>query len=237
MASFKPAKSEDRKVKLALTGPSGSGKTFTALQIASGLGDNIGVVDSEYGRAHDYAESPLVKPYQVMELDRFSPLAYKAAVEAAVKAKFDVIILDSISHEWIGKGGCLEMIDTSGNTNSFAAWSKVTPLHNQFMVSMVSCPVHLIVTLRTKTEYVLEENERGKLVPRKVGLKPVQRDGVEYEFPLWGEIDIDHNLHFTKVHGHKHEWLQDREFATPGQELGRALIEGPSALEGEGEGS
>jgi hypothetical protein len=115
------------------------------------------------------------------------------------------LILDSLSHAWIGKDGALEQIDRiakrSPSSNTFAAWPDVTPLHNQLIEAMLLCQSHLIVTMRSKTEYIIEEYEdkgRKKTRPTKVGLAPIQRDGLEYEFDVVGDMDRDNNLIVTK---------------------------------------
>jgi hypothetical protein len=113
-----------------------------------------------------------------------------------------VLIIDSLSHAWMGKDGALEQVDRiakrSQNGNSFAAWRDVTPLHNQLVEAIVSSKSHLIATMRAKTEYVLEPNEKGKMAPRKVGMAPVQRDGLEYEFDVVADLDFDHNFIVSK---------------------------------------
>ncbi|HEY9663113.1 MAG TPA: AAA family ATPase, partial [Allocoleopsis sp.] len=115
---------------------------------------------------------------------------------------YDVLIIDSLSHAWVGKDGALEQVDRiakrSQSNNNFTAWREVTPLHNALVEAMLSCPCDLIVTMRSKTEYVLQPNDKGKLEPKKIGLAPVQRDGIEYEFDVSGELNLDNDLIISK---------------------------------------
>lgn len=204
MSMFKKATRKQSKLRLALIGPSGSGKTMSALLIASALGKRVAVIDSERGSASLYAGE--AGEFDVLELEDFSPQRYVDAIKAAEREGYDVIVVDSLSHAWMGKGGALEMVDQaakrSTSKNSFDAWRSVTPAHNALVDAMVQSKAHIIATVRSKTEYVLEENERGKKVPRKVGMAPIQRDGLEYEFTLVGEMDQEHNLVVSKTRCH-----------------------------------
>jgi len=113
-----------------------------------------------------------------------------------------VLIIDSLSHAWTGKDGALELVDKAAareRGNSFAAWRHVTPLHNAMVDAMIGARLHLIVTMRSKVEWVVEKDERGKSVPRKIGLQPVQRDGLEYEFDVVADMDLDNNFIVSKT--------------------------------------
>jgi hypothetical protein len=174
-----------------------AGKTFGALLIASGLcehWDKIAVIDAENGSSNLYAH---LGPFQVMPLSSsFSPEKYIQAIGVCLKHDMEVIILDSISHEWEGSGGIL---DSHGQMsgNSFTNWSKVTPRHNAFIQAILQAPVHIIATLRTKQDYVLTE-KNGKMVPEKVGLKAIQRDGTDYEMTLVFDLDSKNNAIASK---------------------------------------
>jgi len=180
---IKKASKSQAKARIALMGPPGSGKTFSALNVAHHLGKRVILIDTERGSASKYADE---FDFEVIELDSFNPKTYIAAIQAAEEAGADVIIVDSLSHAWVGKDGALEMVDraASSSKNSFTAWKDVTPLHNALVDAILRSKAHIFVTLRTKTEYVIEANERGRLTPRKVGLGAVQRDGIEYEFDV-----------------------------------------------------
>lgn len=185
---------------MALDGPAGSGKTYTALAIAKHLGDRVALIDTEHASASKYADT---FTFDTLALQSFHPQQYIDAIHAAEQAGYDVLIIDSLSHAWAGKDGALELVDRaakkSGNGNKYVAWGDVTPLQNQLIDTILAARLHVIATLRTKTEYALEPDARGKQVPRKIGLAPVQRDGVEYEFDIVGDLDADHNLTISKT--------------------------------------
>ncbi len=197
---FKPATKKQSKLRLALTGPSGSGKTYSALAIAAGLGERIAVIDTEHGSASLYADA---FRFDTCNLESFSPEAYIEAIKGAEEAGYDVLIIDSLSHAWIGKDGALEQVDTasrkSGNKNSYFAWRDVTPRHNALVEAILQSKSHVIATMRAKTEYALDKDDKGKVTPRKIGMAPVQRDGMEYEFSIAGELDLEHNFNVTKT--------------------------------------
>jgi hypothetical protein len=187
------------KIKIAITGPSGSGKTMSALRLAKGLGDKFAVVDTENGSASLYSDK---FDFDTLNLSPpYTTEKYMAAIDEAVKKGFDTLIIDQISHAWAGEGGLLqlkEMLDSSGKGNSYTNWAKITPLQEQFISKILHSPINLIATLRSKQEYILIENERGKQEPRKVGMAPVQRDGVEYEFTTVFDISMAHTATVSK---------------------------------------
>lgn len=184
-------------IKMCLQGPSGSGKTYSSLLLAKGLvkdWSKVAVVDSENHSANLYAH---LGDYNVVNIDTpFSPQKYNEAISLCESAGMDVVIIDSISHEWDGSGG---IIDLHANMmgNSFTNWSKVTPLHNSFVNKILQSPCHIIATVRSKQDYILNE-KNGKLVPEKVGLKGVTRDGMDYEFTLVFDLDIKHQVTASK---------------------------------------
>jgi len=198
--AFKKATKTTSRARVALMGPSGSGKTYTALAIASSLGQKIAVIDTERGSASKYAKE---FAFDTLELDTFEPQTYVEAIHVAEESGYDVLIIDSLSHAWMGRGGALEQVDNaskrSKSGNSYTAWRDVTPIHNALVDAMLGCKCHLIATMRSKTEYVMEQNERGKTAPRKVGLAPVQRDGMDYEFDVTAELDHDNNMAIDKT--------------------------------------
>lgn len=185
------------KIKMALQGPSGSGKTYSALLLAFGLcGDwtNVAVIDTENHSAELYAH---LGQYNTVSLTApFAPEKYMEAVQLCERAGMQVIIIDSISHEWDGSGGILD-VHSGMAGNSFTNWGKLTPRHNAFVQAILQSTCHIIGTVRSKQDYVLSERN-GKVVPEKVGLKGVTRDGMDYEFTLVFEIDIKHNATSSK---------------------------------------
>ena len=185
------------KIRLSIQGPSGSGKTFSSLLIAKGLvGDwsKICVIDTENHSADLYSH---LGPYNVLTLGKpFTPEAYAQAIELCETSGMKAIIIDSLSHEWEGEGGILD-IHSSMMGNSFTNWSKVTPRHNSLVQRILQSSCHVIATLRTKQDYVLSD-KNGKMVPEKVGLKSVTKDGMDYEFTTVFDLDINHNANCTK---------------------------------------
>jgi len=223
--AFHKAQRAQRKARIALIGPSGSGKTYTALTLAKGLageGGRIAVIDTENNSAALYADE---FEFDVLNLDTFSPEVYIQAIRAAEAAGYDVLIIDSLSHAWAGKDGALEQVDKVARrmqtTNTFAAWREVTPMHNALVDAMVRCKCHLIVTMRAKTEYVVEKDEKGKSTPRKVGLAPIQRDGLEYEFDIVADMDIDNNFIVSKT---RYKPLAGAVISKPKADLGREIL-------------
>ena len=182
------------KIKAGLQGPSGSGKTMSALLMAFGLCESwerVAVIDTENHSADLYAH---LGPYQVLPLTPpFSPERYCQAVQVCLQAGVEVIIVDSITHEW-------EFIldaHASLTGNSYTNWSKFTPRHQQFVQTLLQADVHVLCTMRAKQDYILTE-KNGKQVPEKVGLKPIQREGTDYELTLVFELDLRHRATATK---------------------------------------
>lgn len=201
--TFSKAVKTQAKLRLAIAGPSGSGKTYTALAISKTLanGGRVAMVDTEHGSASKYAD---LFDFDVMELEPpFHPDRFVRAVAEAAQAGYAVIILDSLTHAWSGTGGLLDEVDKIArqmrNPNSFAAWKDATPIQNRLVDAIIQAPIHIIATMRSKQEYVLSTDERGKQTPKKVGMTPQQRDGFEYEFDVFGEMDIDNTLLITKT--------------------------------------
>lgn len=213
------------KLRLALIGISGSGKTYSALEIATTLGKKICLIDTEFGSASKYADK---FNFDTLPLETFSPLTYVEALEYVDKQGYDVVIVDSLSHAWMGKDGALEQVDRaakrSQSANTFAAWRDVTPMHNKLVDSLLRVKAHLIVTMRAKSEYVMEEYEVGgrkKTKPVKVGLAPIQRDGLEYEFDVVGDMDIENNYIVSKTRCSE---LHQAVINKPGKQFAMTLL-------------
>lgn len=200
---FQKAERTQSRLRLALVGPAGSGKTLTALLIAKGLGGKVAVLDTEHGSAAKYAGDSDVPEFDHATLTNFAPQHFIDAINSAAAAGYNVVILDSLSHAWTGTGGALEQVDQatarSRSKNAFAeGWREVTPLHNRMIDAIVQAPIHVIATMRVKTEWVIEEDERGKKVPRKIGLAPIQRSGLEFEFDVVADMDSENKLIVSK---------------------------------------
>ena len=221
---FKKAIRKQAFLRLALMGTAGSGKTYTALLLAKHLGcRKIAVIDSERGSAKLYSD---LVDFDVCELESFAAERYIDAIVFAERAGYDCIIIDSLSHAWAGKDGILEYkdkrTDVSRSKDSFGAgWRDATPLHNKLVDSILAFKGHVIATLRTKTEYVLEAGANGKMTPRRVGMAPVQRDGVEYEFTVVGDFIEAEKLEITKT---RCSALAGQLLTRPGREMAETLV-------------
>lgn len=233
---LKKAAKQSTWLKVALTGPSGSGKTYTALRIAHGLNAQhpeapIVLIDTENGSANVYGEEPNPDggAFDFYHIDlsilpgKYNPKNYLDALHAARNAGAKVVIIDSLSHAWFGEGGVLDIVDRAqhttrnGRNDKFSAWRDATPIQNQLMETLLGFPGHLICTMRTKTEYEVVNGER-----RKVGLAPVQRDGVEYEFSVVIDMNEHHVGYVTKS---RIAAIADRSFQRPGREIVEAITE------------
>ncbi len=218
---FQKATKAHSRLRMALIGPAGAGKTWTSLAIAAGLGLKVAVIDTERGSAAKYADK---FNFDTLPLETFAPQNYIDAIKAAEEQGYDVVVIDSLSHAWMGKGGALEQVDNaakrSTSGNSFTAWRDVTPQHNALIDAMLMSKCHIIVTMRVKTEYVLEDDIRGKKVPKKVGLAPVQRDGLEYEFDVVGSLTDTNDLLITKT---RCSALAGQSISKPGADLAATL--------------
>ncbi len=220
---IRPAAKERAKLRLGIAGPAGSGKSYTGLLIGAGLGGRVGVIDTEHRSAHLYADL-VPGGFDVIELTPpFSPDNYVAAIHAFEMAGVTTILIDSLSHAWAGEGGALDMqgkiADKTGNT--WAAWRSVTPKHTALIEAMLQSPCHIIATMRSKMEYV-QDSDGGKGKVKKVGLAPVMRDGIEYEFTVFMEMDQGHNGFIDKD---RTRLFDNQIVEKPGVEMGRILLD------------
>jgi hypothetical protein len=191
---------EQAKAKIAFVGPAGAGKTYTSLVTAQELGEKILVIDTENRTSSKYANK---FSFDILPLPNYAIQTYIDALSfVSGQDRYDVVIVDSLSHAWAGEGGALEQAELAGRTkykgNKFAGWADITPLQNRLINTILSYPSHLIATMRMKIEYALVTVD-GKQVPQKLGLGIVQRDSFEYEFDVIGQMDVEHNLMITKT--------------------------------------
>lgn len=218
---FRKAERRKAKLRLAITGPAGSGKTYGALILAQGLGGRIAMIDTEngsgdlYANLCDYDVQTFTAPYSIQK--------YLAAIHEAEQEGYDVLIIDSLSHAWAGEGGLLDvhgqLTRSSKSGNSYAAWSQITPMHNRLIEAMLESSCHIIGTMRSKTDYLQSQNDRGRMEIRKVGLAPVQRDGMDYEFTVVFDLGMDHSVTISK----DRTGLFDGQVFTITQDTGRTL--------------
>lgn len=199
------------KLRLALYGPSGSGKTYSSLKMAMELAGNgrVLVIDSERGSASKYADQ---FDFDVIELTDFHPSTYVEAINLAARSKeHTVLVIDSITQEWNGQRGALELVG-----GDFTEWKKVTPLHNAFINAMLDLNKHLIVTMRAKEGHSMEKEEGKRAVIKKIGMEPIQRGEIQYEFDVVGLLDSENIMDIVKT---RCSDLQGVSFPKPGKEF------------------
>lgn len=210
---FQKASKTQSRLRLALSGTSGSGKTYSALNIAQHLGKTIAVIDTEHGSASKYADR---FDFDVCNLRDHHPAKYIEVIKAAGQAEYEVIVIDSLSHAWFSE------LELAGK--GFDGWKHVRPLERALIEAMLASPSHIIATMRTKTEWVLEEyvNKQGKncVAPKRVGTAPIQTSGIEYEFDIAGELNLEHLLTISKSRCPE---LSNSAHLHPGQELAESL--------------
>lgn len=192
----KKAVREKIYTKIALMAPSGGGKTYGALRLATGMVQEIEketgkkakilMGNTEQKRGYYYADE---FSYDIVDIDApHNPEKYVDLINFAVENGYDVLIIDSSSHEWEGKGGCLDLQNQAGG--NYQAWSKVTPRHQKFIDAIAESPIHIIATMRGKDQYEATKDEKtGKMSVQKLGVGAKQRDGFEYEFTCTFLID------------------------------------------------
>ena len=198
MGNLQVRKAERKQatLRVGVSGPSRSGKTYSALLLAQGIAsswEKVALIDSEIGSGELYSD---LGQYNIVTLTApFSPERYIEAIKMCEEAGMEVIVIDSATHEWDGKGGCLEIQEQLGGR--YQDWAKVTPRHQKFVQAIVESPVHIITTTRRKQDYEVT-NENGKTKVQKIGLKEVQREGFEYELTLAFEVNIRHYASSSK---------------------------------------
>lgn len=198
MLTFTPAKKDTVSLKLAVTGPSGSGKTTAALRLARGLvgpQGRIGVIDTEHRSASLYADQ---FRFEALNLDPpYDAPTFAEAIKSAEAQGFDALIVDTLSHAWEAVLEYKDALDRRGGSG-FSNWAAAGEKWRAVISALLNSKLHVIACLRSKTDYVLEPNDKGKLVPKKVGLAPVTRDGTEYEFTLVWDLDASHRAMASK---------------------------------------
>lgn len=224
---LRKATRQKAKIRLGLSAVAGGGKTMSALKIAKGLcGDwtKIGMIDTENGSGDLYCH---LGDYNVLSLQApYAPEKYIEAIEACEKAGMEVIIIDSITHEWDGKGGCLEIVDqlaqASTSKNSYIAWGKVTPRHQAFVDKILQSKCHIITTVRRKQDYEMSKDSNGKLKVEKAGLKEITREGFEYELTV--NLELDHG-HFATASKDRTGLFSGKPEFIPSEATGQMIAE------------
>lgn len=222
---IKKAERQQVKLKIAVQGPSGSGKTLGALGLAFSLSPSgkVCLIDTEHESSALYADRygfdilPLAPPY--------TSARYQEALKAAADAGYEVIVVDSITHQWDGEGGILDRkaeLDKRPGSNSYTNWQSFTPEHTRFLETILKTPAHIIATMRSKSEYVLTTNDKGKQQPKKMGMAPIQREGVEFEFTVVFDVQLDHKATAVKD---RTDLYGDRVIDLLAPEVGKQLME------------
>lgn len=218
--TIRKAEKKRRRLRMALIGISKSGKTYTALKFARALAGKdgiIGVVETEGGNGEIYQGDPEIGDFLVAQMPDNNPDNYIEAMTELVRAGAKALVIDSLSHAWMGRGGVLEVVDTAGGASKFTSgWGKATPLHNALIEHINHCPVHLIATMRQKAAYVLEPNAKGKAEPKKVGMEAVQRDGMEYEFDITALMSDSGTMYVDGIRGREMEPYLHKTTKKPG---------------------
>ena len=218
---FRRAERKKAKLRLGIAGPAGSGKTYSALLIAQGLEGKIALIDTEHGSGELYSH---LCDYDIATLTPpFTPEKYISLIKEAGKGGYSTIIIDSISHAWAGEGGLLDMHDKVAKVqnSSFTAWRQITPKHNALVEAMLQSPCHIIATMRSKQEYSVSTDDRGRTQVKKIGLAPIQREGMEYEFTIFLDLSVDHLAVASKD---RTSLFDGRTPFVPNIETGRELL-------------
>jgi hypothetical protein len=230
---FRKATKKRAKLRLGIWGPPKAGKTMTSIKIGAALAKlcntRMALIDTERESADFYADVADFDTDSSMET--YAPSEYVARIKAAAEAGYGVLVIDSLSHAWTGPGGALEMKDvaakkeaarTGGFENSYTAWRSVTPEHNKLVEAMLQYPGHVIATIRAKVDYEQVKGANGKTQVRKVGLAPVQREGLEYEFTMLAQVNEEHDL---LVSGSRVSVVDGRVFPLAGEDFAREVLE------------
>jgi len=220
---FKKAIKANEWARIALFGPSGSGKSYTALALATSLaqGGKVAAIDTERGSLRLYAD---IFEFDMVELNYFDPQHYIDAIVTAAEEGYSALVIDSLSHAWNNEGGILDIVtkEEARIGNSFRAWgTKGTPMQNLLIGEILKAPLHIIVTMRAKHDYLVESDGKKTRI-KKVGLSPVQRDDVEYEFTIVGRMDMDNTMHIVKS---RCSVVADKSFEKPGADFAEIILE------------
>ncbi len=220
--ALRKATRQKAKVRIGLSAPSGSGKTYSAILLAKGIAssnDKIALIDTENGSGDLYSH---LGEYNVLTLQApFSPENYIKAIKECEDAGMEVIIIDSVTHEWEGKGGCLEINESLAKAkfkgNTWSAWSETTPRHQKFIEAITTSKCHIITTVRNKVETMMTEDRKVK----KVGTKEVQREGFEYELTV--NFNLDQETHLVNVGKDRTELFVNRDPFIITEETGKEI--------------
>jgi AAA domain len=222
---FEDASREQSLARIALDGPAGSGKTWTALTLATmlaGPDGTIGVIDTERRSASKYA--PPFR-FKTLPLSHYHPAELVKGLAKAEQHGIDVVCVDTLSKFWSGAGGMLEIVDQASpqyGGNQFGGWKVARPIEAEMLEALLAYPGHVIVTMRVKTAYEVTTGEDGKKKPVKIGLAPDQRQNIEYEFDIVGDLDLDNTLTISKTRCPE---LSGAVIRKPDEKLGKKILD------------
>ena len=216
------AKRHQVKLRLGLSGASGFGKSYSALLLAYGITEDwtkIAVIDTENNSASLYSH---LGDFNVVSLNQpYSPERYIEAIKLCEKEKMEVIIIDSITHEWQGKGGCLQIHEQLGGR--FQDWAKLTPRHQAFIDAILQSNCHVITTVRKKMDYSMDRDLNGKTRVVKHGLKDITREGFSYELTV--DFEIINDKHMAKATKDRTGLFMDKPEVLITKGIGRMLVD------------
>lgn len=227
--SFKKAAKKEVKLTMGISGPAGAGKTLSALRIARGLvgpHGKIALIDTEGAKANAYADV-IENGYDIAQFESpFELDKLEDTLDEAVEAGYQVVVVDSLSHFYAGEGGILQQVEDESvrnGGNGMKAWAYVTPKVNRFLEKLKAMPIHVIVTLRSKTTYEISRNDKGKVSVQKLGLAPIWKgDSIDFEMDHMLKMTTDHRaiVDKTRLIG-----LTDKIFDKPDEKLGKQIKE------------
>lgn len=224
MSLFKKAERKQAKLRLGLNGPSGSGKTYSALRIAVGISKKrIAVIDTEKGSASLYSDK---FDFDTLELEPpFTHEKYIHAIEAAEKSgNYDLVLIDSLSHAWMGEGGVLDqkaILDQKSGSNQYANWKKPKENYTKLKNAIIFSTLHVICTLRAKQAYEQVQDENGRKKIEKMGMEPQTEPGAEYELTTVLDIAMNHYATASK----DRTGLFDGKIFLPTEKTGEQIYE------------
>lgn len=188
---------KQRPARILLDGPPGAGTTYTSLALATSIGNRVAVIDAQRGRSSVYASTFTFDT--VPPLSYCSPDALITMLAHCADQGYDTVVVSQLSAFWASSGGVWEQVSRaskrgSSSAGKWSAWDEVRPVERQMLDALLGYPGHVIATVRDKLEYVAEPDEYGRITRRIVGLAPVGRDGMEYDWDLVATMDHSHNL-------------------------------------------
>lgn len=193
--AFVKAVKRKAKLKLALTGPAGGGKTMSALRLATGMSRKVAFIDTENNSASLYSDR---FAFDVLDLQPpYTHDKFAQAVKDAVEGGYEVVVIDSASHFWEGVLAYKDALDKRGG-NSYTNWNEAGSKFKIVLDAVLQSNIHVICCMRSKMDYVQEKGDNGKTVIRKVGLAPIMRDGISFEFTTVLDIDSSHHANASK---------------------------------------